>query len=153
MDSVLNVRYFSILNSTLNDKNLRNSIRLLTVFGNNGSEVIFVTVDDDVYGYGLNKSGCLGVGSYEQHVRRPKLNATLSGKRLVNIVSGFDHCIGITADGQCYAWGQNEFGQLGIGSYDMSHTPLLVKRLAHKAVVQISCGRYHTLALTSDGQV
>ena len=55
MDSVLNISHFSILKATLKDINLRKSIRLVTVFGVFGSEVIFATHEDRVYGFGLNK--------------------------------------------------------------------------------------------------
>ena len=153
MDQIIDIKNFHVLNSGLKDKNMIKSIRLLTVFGNCGSEVIFATTDDKVYGFGQNKSGCLGLSISGQAVKEPKLNKTLSKKSLKTIVCGFEHCIGLTTDGKCYAWGHNEYGRLGIGTYDSVSTPLMISELDNHFIVDIECGMGHTLALTSNGQV
>ena len=129
-----------------------NDIRLLCVFGR-GNSVLFVTKDDKVYGFGHNRNGCLGLGHWTEDIKKPELNRYLSQQQLVDIIWGFEHCIGLTSSGQCLTWGQNRYGQLGIGSYHPSNLPQLLKEFSDKFVVQICCGSYHTMVLTSDGEV
>lgn len=152
MNELIDFKNFKLLAKTLTDSEVIKTIRLLSVFGNNGSEVIYATTDDKVFGFGQNRFGCLGLGTYDC-TPKPVLNRTLSDKALIDIVTGCEHCIGLTANGQCYAWGLNGFGRLGIGTYDKQPTPQLIQELADKCVVQIACGSNHTIVLTIDGQV
>ena len=153
MDNVLDVKNFPILSSTLIDPLVRQSIRLLCVFGHNGSKVIFATFDDNVYCFGHNRKGCLGLGKWDEDIRGPELNRTLSHKGLVDVVYGFEHCLALTRTGKCYTWGQNRYGQLGNGTYEASNTPVLVESLTDKTILQVCCGASHSLALTSTGEV
>jgi alpha-tubulin suppressor-like RCC1 family protein len=152
MNELIDFKNFKLLAKTLTDSEVIKRVRLLSIFGNNGSEVIYATTDDIVFCFGENRFGCLGLGTYD-YIPKPVLNRTLSGKTLIDIVTGYEHCIGLTANGQCYAWGLNGFGRLGIGIHDKQPTPQLIEELADKCVVQIACGTNHTIALTIDGQV
>ena len=38
------------------------NIKLVCIFGESGNEVIIVTKDDNVFAFGNNKYGCLGLG-------------------------------------------------------------------------------------------
>ena len=152
LDEVLDAKLFPILESTFWD-NLSNTIRLLKVSGQNGSKVIFITKDDNVYAFGNNIDGCLGLDTEEKNVEKPTKNTILSGQNVIDIVCGEEHCIALTSSGICYAWGQNNFGQLGIGKDWHSRSPKLIEELTNQIIVQISCGAHHTLALTKTGQV
>lgn len=48
--------------------------------------------------------------------------------------------------GHLYAWGQNDSGQLGIGTYDNSLIPIKVN-LAN--IMTVSCGSRHTIVTTT----
>ena len=152
-DSILDVKQIPILSSKLNEENVRKGIKLLCVFGKSGSEVIYVTNEDLVYCFGTNESGCLGLGCDSRKIGSPTLNGILSNKKLTDISCGFKHCIGITENGQCYGWGHNKYGQLGFGNNRLLTTPTIIVGLINKKVVQICCGAYHSLALTSSGKV
>lgn len=53
-----------------------------------------------------------------------------------------------------YAWGSNAYGQLGLGPFiQESPYPQIVTSLAFKKIVDVIAGQYHSLALTSGGQV
>ncbi|CAG2110214.1 unnamed protein product [Medioppia subpectinata] len=133
-----------------------NRIKLLVVFGKDGEEVIVVTTDDIVYGFGANRFGRLGLGVSDA-IERPQLNATLTGKKIMKICYGLGHCLGLTSGGQCYGWGHNASGQIGIGSMSDTPTPqpikILSRRLQLKPIEDISCGDNHSLALTRDGLI
>jgi len=42
------------------------------------------------------------------------------------IAGGENHSLALKSDGTAWAWGNNEFGQLGDGSYDTSNEPVQV---------------------------
>ena len=67
------------------------------------------------------------------------------------VACGTEHAAAITAEGRLYTWGGGDRGRLGLGSEEDSHTPQLVVALEEKAICQVSCGTFHTLALTTDG--
>ncbi len=57
----------------------------------------------------------------------------------------------ITSSGAVWAWGYNNYGQLGIGSTNDSFVPVQVSSLGNAAV--IAAGAYHSVAATSAGVV
>lgn len=57
----------------------------------------------------------------------------------------------LKGDGTVWAWGQNDFGQLGNGSFEHSAVPVKVKNLNN--IIQISANYDFNLALREDGTV
>jgi alpha-tubulin suppressor-like RCC1 family protein len=45
------------------------------------------------------------------------------GSNWVKIATGDNHSLGIKSDGSLWAWGRNDFGQMGIGRYDSLLSP------------------------------
>ena len=64
---------------------------------------------------------------------------------IVDVAGGRNHAIALTAGGNVYAWGSNQYGQLGNGTWQNSSTPVLVSSLTD--VVGIFAGRDHNLAV------
>jgi len=52
-----------------------------------------------------------------------------------------------------FAWGLNNYGQLGIGTNKDTAVPTEVSGLSGKNIVSIASGMHHTIALASDGKV
>ena len=68
--------------------------------------------------------------------------------------------LAVSSDGNAYAWGYNNWGQLGDGTYTDRSTPVMVKKPDRNTYpdlpkdftyVQVSAGEEHSLALGSDG--
>ena len=152
MDDILDYKNFPALTSTLINPTVRQRIRLLSVFGCDGQNVVYATNEDIVYGFGCNRFGALGLSTDEEVIDRPQLNYTLTGEHVIDFFAGREHWMALTADGRCYGWGHNQFGQLGLSSLRSTDTPHLIE-LTNEQVIRISCGDYHTLVLTVDGQV
>ncbi len=64
------------------------------------------------------------------------------------VVTGLNHTVALRADGTLWAWGGNNYGQLGDGSTSNSSIPLQIGNDTWQA---IAAGDYHTLAIRSDG--
>ncbi|RYG95749.1 MAG: hypothetical protein EON58_13530, partial [Alphaproteobacteria bacterium] len=80
----------------------------------------------------------------------------LSGKSVVSVAGGYNFSLALCSDGTIASWGFNLNGQLGNNSGTDSLVPVLVDRsgvLLGKEVIAISAGRFHCLALCSDGTV
>mmetsp|Transcript_49913 Transcript_49913/g.57474 ORF Transcript_49913/g.57474 Transcript_49913/m.57474 type:complete len:656 (-) Transcript_49913:138-2105(-) len=54
---------------------------------------------------------------------------------------------------EIYAWGLNNYGQLGIGNTKNTYTPTLVEAFIDKPVKKITGGEHHTIALLENGDV
>jgi alpha-tubulin suppressor-like RCC1 family protein len=70
---------------------------------------------------------------------------------VVAVSSDVSHSLALKADGTVWAWGHNEFGQLGDGTTTDRATPVAVSGLG--GVVAVSAGYDYSLALKSDGTV
>jgi alpha-tubulin suppressor-like RCC1 family protein len=92
-----------------------------------------------------------GGGGYDPAESDVTFQVTAPGEEFVKVVSGpnADHTIGIRADGTLWAWGYNNYGQLGDGTITNRSAPVQVGTAANWA--SAACGGSHTLAVKSDG--
>ena len=75
----------------------------------------------------------------------------LPGLRVAQVAAGKQHSLALTEAG-VYAWGDNRFGQLGVGkAVARSSTPRLVPGLGR--AVGVACGQFHSLARDEEGRV
>ena len=106
-----------------------------------------------LYMCGTGDSHKLGLGDTNDR-ENPTLVEALKGTPIVHVACGKYHSAAVSSDGDVYAWGLESSGQLGLGSArTRAHTPTKVEALSGKGVTQLSCGMYHTLALTAAGEV
>jgi alpha-tubulin suppressor-like RCC1 family protein len=109
-----------------------------------------------VYSWGEGEFGQLGHKGLVQ-LQFPELIKTINALKVVYINAGVHHSACITENGTLYAWGRNEFHQLGLESqFSSFDTPQLVKghpsTITLQNVTQVSCGETHT-ACIADGHV
>lgn len=93
-----------------------------------------------VYTWGDNTYGQLGFSPLQvERTSRPvRLNILDdNGNRpnFISVAAGSNHSLALTSDGQVYAWGANQYGQLGRGEghysdYDYSTAPAEIRRIA-----------------------
>jgi alpha-tubulin suppressor-like RCC1 family protein len=77
---------------------------------------------------------------------------SLNGVNVIDIACGESHTCALTSDGDVYTWGSGQIGQLGHGDFHRQSLPIKVANINEK-IVQVACGKKHTVALTSDGKV
>ena len=137
-----------------NNNNLNNfSIKYIHVFDdNNGFNVLFVSMDDNVYGFGSNQFGVCGLG-HNKNAKDPQIIPELCDKDIQQFFNGLRFAFGLTSDDKLHGWGSNNRFQLGSEtSNEVNNKPININ-IEDKSIKQISCGSNHTLVLTSDGLV
>lgn len=113
-----------------------------------GNHALLLASSGDVYSWGRNSSGQLGLG--DQFSRNTPTRVTLPAAA-VSIAAGREFSVVALADGRVYAWGLNNDGQIGDGSRFSSVIPVEVPGLT--GVTAVSAGNAHVLALRNDGTV
>ncbi|TML00409.1 MAG: cell wall anchor protein [Actinobacteria bacterium] len=115
-----------------------------------------------VMAWGANDKGQLGDGT-ESDSDVPVAVKSLTGAVAVGVSAGQVFSLARMSDGTVMAWGANEDGQLGDGTsagpemcgllppLPCSRAPVAVARLT--GVVKVAAGKFHSLALLSNGRV
>jgi alpha-tubulin suppressor-like RCC1 family protein len=105
-----------------------------------------------VYTWGDNQNAQLGNGDLD-YLSQPTLVENLRDIIAVGQGSAAKHSIALKLDGSVWSWGDNEYGQLGIGNSDVinSSIPKLIEGI--HGIVAVAAGNKHSLALADDGTV
>ncbi|KAL1140940.1 hypothetical protein AAG570_000868 [Ranatra chinensis] len=113
-----------------------------------------VLKDDDVYAFGSNVSGCLGLGDTHSTLVPEKV-VQLCRKGIIGFAyGGGPHVVAFSSRGEVFAWGHNGYNELANGSTAQGCFPMKVEGvIASKVVVEVTCGSHHTVALTNEGEV
>ncbi|TRY65949.1 hypothetical protein DNTS_012353, partial [Danionella cerebrum] len=104
--------------------------------------------DGQLFVWGENSSGQLGLGKSEPSSLTPQPLNSLCGIPLAQISTGGDHSFALSFSGAVFGWGKNSAGQLGLNDEQDRAVPCHIKFLRSQKVVYISCGEEHTAALT-----
>jgi alpha-tubulin suppressor-like RCC1 family protein len=103
--------------------------------------------------WGLNSSGQLGDCTLSNRstpvfVTLPERSRSISARGL--------HVMTVNDSGSLFCWGDNTFGQLGVGTTSRLNQPVRVPftgQLTGSTIIAIAAGRFHSLAVTSNGKV
>lgn len=107
--------------------------------------------DGFVYTWGNNALGQLGDGSPGQSLT-PVQVSNPAGVTFVKAGTNRNVAMALASDGSLYAWGDNEFRQLGNNSdVENSRVPVLVSMPAGVSVSKFEVGGLFALALGNDG--
>ncbi|XP_067261511.1 probable E3 ubiquitin-protein ligase HERC4 isoform X1 [Chanodichthys erythropterus] len=112
-----------------------------------------LTKDGQLFVWGENSHGQLGLGKGEPSTLSPQPLKSLCGIPLAQISAGGDHSFVLSLSGVVFGWGKNSAGQLGLGDTTDRHVPTVVNSLNRKKTVSISCGGEHTATLSKGGTV
>lgn len=98
---------------------------------------------------------------FVQSQRRAQAIPTLQGKKIATAAACGYHSMAVTADGELYTWGLNNYGQLGQPNRKdqaVGRIPQLVQLGRtdggkRKNVKSAACGSWHSVAVTDKGEI
>lgn len=99
-------------------------LKWVKVFVNSPTSASFgISVDGNLYAWGLNTNGQLGVND-----TTPRSSPTLvvGGLKFSDIAAAGSTAVAVASDGNLYAWGNNANGQVGDGTVVAKSSPVLV---------------------------
>ncbi|MBQ4273609.1 MAG: hypothetical protein IJB94_01385 [Clostridia bacterium] len=112
--------------------------------------VLAVGSDGNVYAWGNNTYGQLGIDNGGLTVSAPTLVETLKNKNVISVSAGRYFSLVLTEGGQVYSFGANNRLQLGYelaNSATYSATPTLIADLSTVFITQISAGYESAIAI------
>ncbi|XP_003227382.2 alsin [Anolis carolinensis] len=100
------------------------------------------------------------VGLEDAYISCPILEKTLSGQHITIVAAGSFHCGAVAEDGVVYMWGENSSGQCAVASQSAVPEPKPVSISDSEAsnllpirILQLACGKEHTLALSLNREI
>jgi alpha-tubulin suppressor-like RCC1 family protein len=115
-----------------------------------------VLSDNTVWTWGSNSYGQLGLGSTTTMSTATQVT-DLTGYSTIQVSCALGHCLVLMKDGTVWSWGANEHAQLGDGTTTTAKTlrkPYKIMGiLSIKKSVAVCAATYHSMALSSDGQI
>jgi len=115
-----------------------------------GDHTCAVTNSGGVKCWGDNDFGQFGDGTYSDSYVPVDVVDLTSG--IISVSTGYRHTCAVTTSGGVKCWGDNDFGQLGDGTYSDSYVPVDVVDLT-SGIISVSTGYWHTCAVTTSGGV
>lgn len=112
------------------------------------------------YIWGTDRYGQLGLALVDEDevpdqvtLPYPRMLTSLKDFVIKEVSAGAEHCIAITLEGYCFAWGKNDNNQLGLGPDNPPKVkfPVMIKSVSH--ILKASCGYEHTVLLGIDSRV
>lgn len=107
--------------------------------------------DGTLWAWGYNQWGMVGDNTLVQRTSPVPVSSTYGGG-ITSLACGSTHTLALKNDGSVWAWGQNQYGQVGIGGWTTLDEPVQCNSMTD-SVVAIAAGSVHSLALKSDGTV
>ena len=121
-----------------------------------GASIFALTEDGDVYCWGRNNTGQLGIGNTTEQLSPVKITG-LDFQFIHKLTqSGNDGGVSVAALdtlNSIYIWGYNGLGQLGLGNTTNYSAPALVQGITAKDILMTRYTRGTTLIITPSGAV
>jgi alpha-tubulin suppressor-like RCC1 family protein len=142
-----------LINSVIYTNPVKTNIKGVIALASGGYHALALKSDGSVWAWGYGGNGTLGYGlTINTGTPQPVLNTDFSAVKGVKaIAAGNDFSLLLKNDGTVWAFGSNNYGQLGLGNTSSRYNPVQVPLSG--TVTAVSAGGYHSLALKSDGTV
>lgn len=118
---------------------------------------IVIVDNNQVYGFGTNTRGQLGLTDTKTNVKIPTLIKLPTTSDIKILQCGRNFTVLVTVDDEIVVFGDNNTGQLGIAkpddmllSYVKNPQILPFDERGDKTITAVSCGEYHSMFLCSD---
>jgi uncharacterized repeat protein (TIGR02543 family) len=119
-----------------------------------------LTSSGRLFTWGSNRYGRLGDGTHSNRSTPTEITNRFSlatGDKIIQVSLGNVHSAALTSNGRLFAWGDNDYGQLGDGTTINKSTPTEIRNRFILAtgdkIISVSLGYLHSAALTSNGRL
>jgi alpha-tubulin suppressor-like RCC1 family protein len=103
--------------------------------------------DNKLFSWGRSDFGEFGNGTYGYFARRSSpVQVGTSNWSAVSTPPSDNHVLAITSDGKLFAWGRNNFGQLGISGTPQDYNPSPVQ-VGASSWTAVAAGKAHVVAI------
>ena len=145
-------QYGQLGDGTFNSTNLPEQVVAsnVTTIAAGGYFSLFLKSDGSLWAMGYNYDGELGDGTTDSGNYYTNLPEQIVASGVTAIAGGGFHSLLLKSDDSLWAMGDNEYGQLGDGTYNIINLP---ERIAASNVTAIAAGGDHSLFLKSDGSL
>ena len=112
-----------------------------------------LTKDGQLYAWGHNKSGRLGLGN-DIHAAQPIPRKIDFNHKISMVATAENHTLAVTASGKIFSWGSDRYSQLGHGgTTGYCSYPKEIEALKRTKVIGIAAGESHSLCYTKTGDL
>jgi len=118
------------------------------------SHTLALKDDGSVWGFGTNNDGELGIGNTNE-VSSPVKVIFPEDVNIIQVSAGSDFSMAIDDNGNLWAWGKNNNGQMALGEENTQDqlTPIKIAIPNNLKVKSLATGKAHVLVLTENGAV
>jgi len=119
------------------------------------NHVLLLTEENELWAWGKNENGQLANNTTTPFNRPIRVNG-LPSNRIIQMAAGDAHSMVLLDNGEIWAWGDNSFGQLGIGNAVSAMIPTQVIQengTPLSNIISIAAGAFHSLACANDGHI
>ena len=119
----------------------------------NGLKLMFaLSQNKQLFGWGQNDRGKLGVGITETPISKPRLVKFPTDETIVQMSCNGVHTLALTVNGRVYGWGYVEYYKLD-GEQNLGPNPMELKTVSKLSVKSVNSLNGHSFVVTTDGQV
>jgi alpha-tubulin suppressor-like RCC1 family protein len=140
--------------NTIGDRSAYSNVASTTIFPPEWSALaageshsLALTTNGMLWGWGNNQQGQLDPSNYTSPFTRPALLSTDTD--WARIVAGYFHTLAIKTNGTLWTWGDNTYGELGVGDTDSRYTSSPVGTDSDWS--SIAGGAFHSVGLKTNG--
>jgi alpha-tubulin suppressor-like RCC1 family protein len=114
-----------------------------------GNHTVVVCDDNTLRVFGHNGYGQLGLG-HNNNLNTPQMLNLGENVGIKHVACGSVHTVVVCEDNTLRVFGQNGFGQLGLGHNRNQNTPQILNLGENVGIKHVACGDYHTVVVCDD---
>ena len=108
-----------------------------------------------LFSWGFGESGRLGLGTEDMQSEPHRV--PIPQEEIIDLAAGEQHSLALLESGALFAWGSNNFGQLGLGMQKNGRSDVMIPtKLALPAHIEgrrVACGARHSALITESGRL
>lgn len=112
-----------------------------------------ITDKGQLFSWGVGQYGNLGTGETSDEFMPVKIEVGPKDSFVIHAAAGGKHSLACLKNGNCYAWGHNGNGRLGLGHSRAVISPTQIEYLIGKEVVYVAAGEAHSAAIDRSGSL